>query len=121
MIVLSMVVLTGIGVRANAQARSLAKRDKVEIRYYSIIYEVVDEIRNLLSGLLAPAVQETTLGRARVKEVFNVSRIGMVAGCEVLEGLVRRGAKARLIRDDVVVHVGALGTLRHFKDDVRAH
>ena len=115
----SSAIIVGFNVRPNAQARSLAKRDKVEIRYYSIIYEVVDEIRNLLSGLLAPAVQETTLGRARVKEVFNVSKIGMVAGCEVLEGLVRRGARARLIRDDVVVHEGALGTLRHFKDDVR--
>ena len=115
----STAIILGFNVRANAQARSLAKRDKVEIRYFSIIYEVVDEIRNLLSGLLAPAVQETTLGRARVKEVFNVSKIGMVAGCEVLEGLVRRGAKARLIRDDVVVHEGSLGTLRHFKDDVR--
>ena len=115
----SSAIIVGFNVRANAQARSLAKRDKVEIRYYSIIYEVVDEIRNLLSGLLAPAVQETTLGRARVKEVFNVSKIGMVAGCEVVEGLVRRGARIRLIRDDVVVHEGALGTLRHFKDDVR--
>ena len=112
-------LIVGFNVRANAQARVVAKRDKVEIRYYSIIYEVVDEMRNLLSGLLAPAVQETTLGRARVKEVFNVSKVGMVAGCEVLEGLVRRGARLRLIRDDVVVHEGALGTLRHFKDDVR--
>jgi translation initiation factor IF-2 len=84
-----------------------------------VIYEVVDEIRNLLSGLLAPAVQETTLGRARVKEVFSVSKVGKVAGCEVVDGLVRRGARLRLIRDDVVVHEGSLGTLRHFKDDVR--
>lgn len=115
----SKALVIGFNVRANAQARSLAKRDKVEIRYYSVIYEVVDEIRNLLSGMLAPAVQETSLGRARVKEVFNVSKVGAVAGCEVLEGLVRRGARLRLVRDDVVIHEGALGTLRHFKDEVR--
>ena len=115
----SKAMIIGFNVRANTQARELAKRDGVELHYYSVIYEIIDDVKKLLSGLLSPTVLETTIGQARVKEVFNVSKVGKVAGCEVLEGLVKRGAKVRLIRDDIVVHEGVVGTLRHFKDDVR--
>ncbi|MCX8230713.1 MAG: translation initiation factor IF-2, partial [Alphaproteobacteria bacterium] len=112
-------LMIGFGVRANAQARDRAKRDKLEIRYYSVIYNLVDEMKDILSGMLEPAIKETSLGQARIKQVFAVSKVGKVAGCEVIEGTVRRGAKARLLRDDVVVHEGVLGKLKHFKDDAR--
>jgi translation initiation factor IF-2 len=112
-------LMIGFGVRANAQARDRAKRDKLEIRYYSVIYNLVDEMKDILSGMLEPAIKETSLGQARIKQVFAVSKVGKVAGCEVIEGTVRRGAKARLLRDDVVVHEGILGKLKHFKDDAR--
>lgn len=112
-------LVIGFNVRANAQARERAKRDKVAISYYSVIYEMVDDVKGLLSGMLAPAIRETMLGEARVKEIFGMSKGGTVAGCEVVDGFVRRGARVRLLRDDVVVHEGNLGTLRHFKDEVR--
>ena len=112
-------LIIGFNVRANAQAREQAKRDKVAISYYSVIYEMVDEIKGILSGMLAPAIHETMLGEARVKEIFGVSKTGKIAGCEVVDGFVRRGARVRLLRDDIVVHEGTLGTLRHFKDEVR--
>jgi translation initiation factor IF-2 len=109
----------GFNVRANPQARELARRDGIDIRYYSIIYNLVDEIKAILSGLLAPQRLEKFLGYAEIREVFNVSKSGKVAGCMVTDGLVKRGAKARLLRDNVVVHDGALKTLRRFKDEVR--
>jgi len=112
-------LMIGFSVRANAQARERAKRDKLEIRYYSVIYNLVDEMKDILSGMLEPTIKETSLGQARIKQVFSVSKVGKVAGCEVFEGTVRRGAKARLLRDDVVVHEGVLDKLKHFKDDAR--
>ncbi len=112
-------MIVGFNVRANAQARERAKRDKLEIRYYSVIYNLVDDMKDILSGMLEPTIKETSLGQARIKQVFSVSKVGKVAGCEVVEGTVRRGAKARLLRDDVVIHEGNLGTLKHFKDDAR--
>ena len=112
-------IIIAFNVRANAQARERAKRDKVAIRYYSVIYEMIEEVKGLLSGMLAPAIHETMLGEARVKEIFSVSKTGKVAGCEIVDGFVRRGARVRLLRDDIVVHEGTLGTLRHFKDEVR--
>jgi translation initiation factor IF-2 len=112
-------VIIGFNVRANPQARDLARRDGVEIRYYSIIYNLIDDVRGVLSGLLAPILRERVLGNASVREVFNITKIGKVAGCLVTEGLVRRGAKVRLLRDDVVIHEGALKTLKRFKDEVR--
>ena len=110
--------IIAFNVRANAQARNLAKRDGVDIRYYSIIYEVTDDMRKALSGMLAPEIREAFLGYAEIREVFNVSKLGKVAGCMVTEGLVKRGAKVRLIRDDVVIHEGDLSQLKRFKDDV---
>jgi translation initiation factor IF-2 len=112
-------VIIGFNVRANPQARDLATRDSVEIRYYSIIYDVIDDMRNALSGLLAPTLRERFLGNAAIREVFNITRVGKVAGCMVTDGVVRRGAKVRLLRDNVVVHEGALKTLKRFKDEVR--
>jgi translation initiation factor IF-2 len=110
--------IIAFNVRANAQARDLAKRDGVDVRYYSVIYDVTDDMRKALSGMLAPEIRETFLGYADIREVFNVSKVGKVAGCIVTEGLVKRGAKVRLIRDDVVMHEGDLSQLKRFKDDV---
>jgi translation initiation factor IF-2 len=115
----SKAVIVGFNVRANPQARELARRDNIEIRYYSIIYDLIDDIRNTLSGLLAPTLRERLLGNASIREVFNITRVGKVAGCMVTEGTVRRGAKVRLLRDNVVIHEGALKTLKRFKDEVR--
>jgi len=112
-------IIIGFNVRANPQARDLARRDGIDIRYYSIIYNLVDEIKAILSGMLAPQRLEKFLGYAEIREVFNVSKSGKVAGCMVTDGLVKRGAKVRLLRDDVVIHDGALKTLRRFKDEVR--
>ena len=109
----------GFNVRANNQARDRAKRDGVDIRYYSIIYNVVDDIKAALSGMLAPETREKFLGNAEILEVFAISKVGKVAGCRVTEGVVRRGAKVRLIRDNVVIHEGELSTLKRFKDEVR--
>ncbi|HVJ55111.1 MAG TPA: translation initiation factor IF-2 [Aliidongia sp.] len=109
----------GFNVRANPQARDLARRDNVEIRYYSIIYDVIDDIRKTLEGMLAPTLRENFLGNAEIREVFEITKTGKVAGCYVTEGVMKRGAKVRLLRNDTVIHEGALKTLRRFKDDVR--
>jgi len=111
--------IIGFNVRANPQARELARRDNVDIQYYSIIYNVIDDLKATLSGLLAPQRRENFLGYADIREVFGVSKVGKVAGCMITEGIVRRGAKVRLLRDDVVIHDGTLKTLRRFKDEVR--
>ncbi|MEO0392672.1 MAG: translation initiation factor IF-2 [Pseudomonadota bacterium] len=112
-------MLVGFNVRANPQARDMAARDNVDIRYYSIIYNLIDDVRGLLSGLLAPTLRETFLGNAEIREVFNITKVGKVAGCYVTEGEVRRGAKVRLLRDNVVIHEGSLKTLKRFKDEVK--
>ena len=111
--------IIGFNVRADKQARERAKRDGVEIRYYAIIYNVVDDVKAALSGMLAPETREKFLGNAEILEVFAISKVGKVAGCRVSEGVVRRGAKVRLIRDHVVIHEGELSTLKRFKDEVR--
>ncbi len=111
--------IIGFNVRANAQARDRAKRDGVEIRYYNIIYNVVDDVKAVLSGMLTPEIRETFLGNAEILEVFSITKVGKVAGCRVTEGQVRRGAKVRLIRDNVVIHEGELSTLKRFKDEVK--
>ena len=112
-------VIVGFNVRANPQARDLAKRDGLDIRYYSVIYNLTDDIKALLSGLLAPTIRENFLGYAEVREVFNVSKVGKVAGCMITEGTVKRGAKVRLLRDDTVIHEGDLSQLKRFKDDAK--
>jgi translation initiation factor IF-2 len=115
----SKAVVVGFNVRADAQARKLAEGSGVQIRYYNIIYDAVDEVKAALSGMLSPERKESTLGMVEVREVYRISKVGTVAGCYVLEGLVRRGARVRLLRDNVVVHEGELDSLKRFKDDVR--
>ena len=112
-------MLVGFNVRANTQARQLAASEGADIRYYAIIYDLVDDLKSMLSGMLAPQIRETFLGNAAIKEVFNITKVGRVAGCDVTEGVVRRGSSVRLLRDDVVIHEGKLSTLKRFKDEVR--
>jgi translation initiation factor IF-2 len=111
--------IIGFSVRANKEAASAAKRNGIEIRYYNIIYDLVDDVKKAMSGLLAPTLRETMLGNAQILEVFNISKVGKVAGCRVTDGTVERGANVRLIRDNVVVHEGKLSTLKRFKDEVK--
>jgi translation initiation factor IF-2 len=115
----SKAVVIGFNVRANAQAKLAADQSGVEIRYYNIIYNLVDDVKAAMSGMLAPTLREIFLGNAEILEVFNISKVGKVAGCRVTEGKVERGAKVRLIRDNVVIHEGTLSTLKRFKDEVR--
>ncbi|MFN7390287.1 EF-Tu/IF-2/RF-3 family GTPase, partial [Brevundimonas sp.] len=111
--------ILGFNVRASKQARDLADREGVEIRYYAIIYDLLDDMKGVLSGMLAPLQRETFLGNAQVLQVFDISKTGKIAGCRVSEGVVRKGAKVRIIRDDVVVlELGTLATLKRFKDEV---
>jgi translation initiation factor IF-2 len=109
----------GFNVRANSQARDAAQQQGIEIRYYNIIYDLVDDIKLAMAGKLAPEMRETFLGNARILDVFNITKVGKVAGCLVTEGKVERGAKVRLIRDNVVIHEGQLSTLKRFKDEVK--
>ncbi len=115
----SKAVVIGFNARADAQARKLAETSGVQIRYYNIIYDAVDEVKAALSGMLAPEQKENQLGLVEVREVYRISKVGTVAGCYVQEGVIRRGAKVRLLRDNVVVHDGELDSLKRFKDDVR--
>ncbi|MEO0464896.1 MAG: translation initiation factor IF-2, partial [Pseudomonadota bacterium] len=110
--------IIAFNVRANKQARDLAEKEGVEIRYYSIIYNLIDDVKDAMSGLLAPEQRETFIGYAEILEVFNITRVGKVAGCKVTEGVVKRGCGVRLLRDDVVIHEGKLKTLKRFKDEV---
>ncbi|MBY0381829.1 MAG: translation initiation factor IF-2 [Xanthobacteraceae bacterium] len=112
-------VIIGFSVRANKEAAALAKRDGIEIRYYNIIYDLVDDVKKAMSGLLAPTLRETMLGNAQVLEVFHISKVGKIAGCRVTDGTVERGANVRLIRDNVVIHEGKLSQLKRFKDDAK--
>ncbi len=109
----------GFNVRANSQAKELSDSARVEIRYYNIIYDLIDDVRNVMSGMLVPERRETMLGNARVLDVFKVSKMGKAAGGLVTEGVVRRGAGVRVIRDNVVLHDGSLSSLRRFKDEVK--
>ncbi len=115
----SKAVIIGFNVRADQSARKLAEGNGIDIRYYNIIYEAVDEVKNALGGLLAPEQREQVLGMVEIRQIFRVPKIGAVAGCMVLDGLVRRTAKARLLRDNVVIWTGELDSLKRFKDDVR--
>jgi translation initiation factor IF-2 len=112
-------VIIGFNVRANRQAREAAEREGIEIRYYNVIYNLVDDVKQAMSGLLSPERRETFIGNAEILEVFHISKVGKVAGCRVTEGMVERGAGVRLIRDDVVIHEGKLSTLKRFKDEVK--
>jgi translation initiation factor IF-2 len=112
-------LIIGFNVRANAQARDMAQRDGVDMRYFNVIYNIVDDVKALLSGMLDPHIREEYLGQATIREVFNITKVGKVAGCMVSGGTVKRGSKVRLLRDDVVIHEGTLKTLKRFKDEVK--
>jgi translation initiation factor IF-2 len=111
--------LIAFNVRAHKEAREMAERDGVEIRYYNIIYDLVDDVKKAMSGLLEPIKRETMLGNASILEIFHISKVGKIAGCRVTDGTVERGANVRLIRDNVVIHEGKLAQLKRFKDDVK--
>ena len=112
-------VVIGFNIRAIPQARTIAKRDKVDIRYYSIIYELIDDMKKMLSGLLTPDTKEEIIGHAEVRDTFNSSKFGMIAGCFVTNGFVQNSAKIRLVREGKIIHEGEVGTLKRFKDDVK--
>ncbi|MCS6891264.1 MAG: translation initiation factor IF-2 [Rhodovarius sp.] len=112
-------IIIGFNVRPTTQARAMAQRDGVDIRYYSIIYDVAEDVEKLVKGKLAPIQREKILGYAKILQVFEIKRVGNIAGCRVTEGVVRRGCGVRLLRDGVVIHTGELATLRRFKDDVK--
>ena len=115
----SKAVIIGFNTRADAAARKAAEASGIDVRYYNIIYEAVDEVKAALSGMLAPEKKENVLGLVDVRQVFKISKVGAVAGCYVLEGLVRRNASLRVLRDNVVIHTGEIDSLKRFKDDVR--
>jgi len=115
----SQALIVGFNVRANNAARDTARAEGIDIRYFSIIYELLDDVKGLMSGLLKPEERENFLGYAEILETFNVTKVGRVAGCRVTEGVVKRGASVRLLRDNVVIHEGTLKTLRRFKDEVK--
>lgn len=112
-------LVIGFNVRANPLARDMARRDGVEIKYYSIIYDVLDDVKKGLEGMLSPELKEKILGYAEIREVYNITGVGKVGGCMVTEGMVKRGARIRLLRDNVVIHDGAIGQLKRFKEDVK--
>jgi len=115
----SKAVIIGFNTRADAQARKLAEHNDIEIRYYNIIYEAADDVKAALSGLLSPEKREQQLGLVDIREVYRIPKVGVVAGCYVLEGMVPRGARVRLLRSHVVLHDGELDSLKRFKDDVK--
>ena len=115
----SSAIIMGFGVRANSQARTLAEREGVELRYYNIIYELLDDVKGMLSGLLSPRSEEKVLGAAQVLETFDITKVGRIAGCRVLDGIVRRNARVRVLRDGVPLFDGAIKNLKHHKDEVR--
>jgi len=111
--------IVGFNVRAIPQARDAAKRDGIDIKYYSIIYELIDDIKNLLSGLLKPDVSEKVTGNVEIREIFNISKIGNIAGCIVKDGYISRNSQIRILRDSIVVHTGTISSLKRFKDEVK--
>jgi translation initiation factor IF-2 len=115
----SKAVIIGFNVRADQTARKLAEASGIDIRYYNIIYDAVDDVKAALSGLLAPEQREQVLGLVEIRQIFRVPKVGAVAGCMVLDGVVKRTASARLLRDNVVIWTGELSSLKRFKDDVR--
>ena len=112
-------LIVGFNVRANSQARDLAQKNGVDIRYYSIIYNVIDDAKDILSGMLDPNLREEFIGNAEIRQVFNITKVGKIAGCMITKGFVKRGAKVRLLRDDVVIHEGTLKTLKRVKEEVK--
>jgi translation initiation factor IF-2 len=115
----SSAVIIGFNVRADQSAKKLAEANDIDLRYYNIIYDAIDDVKNALSGMLAPEKREEVIGLVEIREIFTVSKVGNIAGCMVLEGLVRRDSQVRLLRNHVVQWTGSLDSLRRFKDDVK--
>jgi len=115
----SKAVIIGFNVRTEAQARRLLEQSGVDVRYHSVIYDAVDEVKAAMSGMLSPEIREKILGHAEVRETFRVPKVGTIAGCMVTDGIVRRNARVRVIRQEVVIHTGEMDSLRRFKDDAR--
>jgi translation initiation factor IF-2 len=115
----SKAVIIGFNTRADAQTRRLAESNGVDLRYYNIIYDAVDEVKAAMSGMLAPEKREAVIGTVEVRQVFKVPKVGAVAGCMVTDGVVKRNASVRVLRDNVVIHTGELDSLKRFKDDVK--
>ena len=112
-------IIVGFNVRPDSNAKKIAENEGVQIRLYQVIYDMLDDVKAAMEGMLAPELREHTLGQAEIREIFRVPKVGNIAGCRVTEGLIRRSAKVRLIRDGVVFWSGELSSLKHFKDDVR--
>ncbi|MFV9875675.1 MAG: translation initiation factor IF-2 [Rickettsiales endosymbiont of Dermacentor nuttalli] len=112
-------IILGFNVRANGPARLLADQEKIELRYYSVIYDLIDEIKSIVGGMLSPIIREQTIGTVEIRQVFNVGKFNKIAGCFVLNGIIKRNCKIRLLRDNVVIHTGKIKGLRRFKEDVR--
>ena len=112
-------VLIGFSVRADAGARKLIDSLGIDVRYYNIIYEAVDEVKAALGGMLAPEQQEKMIGTVKIREVFKISKVGTIAGCYVEDGMVKRESTVRVLRDNVIIHTGELDSLKRFKDDVK--
>jgi len=112
-------VVIGFNVRADGGARKVAEDNGIDLRYYNIIYEAVDDVKAAMSGMLAPEKRENVIGTVEIREVFRISKVGAVAGCYVLDGMVKRNAGVRVLRNNVVVHTGDLDSLKRFKDDVK--
>jgi translation initiation factor IF-2 len=115
----SKAVLIGFNVRADSGARKLIESSGVDVRYYNIIYEAVDEVKAALGGMLAPEQRESMIGTVEIREVFRISKVGAVAGCYVQDGIIKRNSKVRVLRDNVIIHTGELDSLKRFKDDVK--
>ncbi|MDP2805796.1 MAG: translation initiation factor IF-2, partial [Gallionellaceae bacterium] len=115
----SKAIVIGFNSRADAAARRLAEASGVDVRYYNIIYAMVDEIKAALSGMLTPDKKESVIGMVEIRQVFTISKVGTIAGCYVTEGIVKRGSQVRVLRNNVVIHTGELDSLKRFKDDVK--
>jgi len=112
-------IILGFQVRPSLGARRLSDEEQIDIRLYSVIYKAIDEIKSAMEGMLSPDIEENTLGTAEIREVFEISKVGTIAGCFVTDGVIKRTSKIRIIRDGIVVHTGLLGSLKRFKDDVK--
>ena len=112
-------IILGFQVRPSMQARKLAENEQIDIRLYSVIYKAIEEIKSAMEGMLSPDVVEEITGSAEIRETFNISKVGTIAGCFVLDGIIKRSSQIRVIRDGIVVHTGTLGSLKRFKDDVK--
>ncbi|MNY04260.1 Translation initiation factor IF-2 [compost metagenome] len=112
-------IVIGFQVRPSVSARKLAEQEQIDIRLYSVIYKAIDELKAAMEGMLSPDIEEKVIGTAEIRETFEITKVGTIAGCYVMDGIIKRTSKIRVIRDGIVIHTGVLGSLKRFKDDVR--